>query len=256
MNKSPPLFFLLVFVLSAPFWLIGQATGLQLMPGLPVSALAAFVPAIAAMILVSGEGGGAEVEDLLKRSVDYARIERKIWLVPTIFLMPGVMVLSYWIMRWTGASLPVLQVSIPAAALVFVAAFVAGLGEELGWCGYAIDPMQARWGALGAAVLLGLMWAAWHVVALLQAHRSLEWIAWWGLGTVALRVITVWLYNNTGKSVFSAALFHAMSNLSYFVFPNGASHYDPRTTGLVLAVTAAAVALVWGPRTLTRRGGS
>jgi hypothetical protein len=54
-------FFVLVFVLSLPFWLIGSVTGLLLAPGLPVSALAAFSPALSAAILVYREKGGAGV---------------------------------------------------------------------------------------------------------------------------------------------------------------------------------------------------
>jgi membrane protease YdiL (CAAX protease family) len=50
------------------------------------------------------------------------------------------------------------------------------LGEELGWSGYAIDLLQARWGALGAGILLGSVWAVWHFVPLAQVHRSPGWI--------------------------------------------------------------------------------
>jgi uncharacterized protein len=106
--------------------------------------------------------------------------------------------------------------------------FIAGLCEELGWSGYAIDPLQARWGALGAGLLMGLVWAAWHWVPLVQAHRSATWIGWWSLYTVALRVVIVWLYNNTGKSVFAASLFHAFSNVSGITLAN---YYNPRITG-------------------------
>jgi hypothetical protein len=84
---------------------------------------------------------------------------------------------------------------------------------------------------------------------LVQAHRSPAWIAWWCLGTVAQRVLIVWLYNNTGKSVFAAALFHAVSNVSTLLFPE---YYDPRITGLITAFAVAIVTVVWGPRTLTR----
>lgn len=62
----------------------------------------------------------------------------------------------------------------------------------------------------------------------------------------------VWLYNNTGKSVFGAALFHAMVNVSWLLFPSYGSHFDPRVTGLIVSVAAAIVAVVWGPRTLAR----
>jgi uncharacterized protein len=87
---------------------------------------------------------------------------------------------------------------------MFLGYFLAGQFEELGWSGYAIDPLQDRWNALRAAILLASVWAAFHSVPLLQRGRSAGWIAWWSLITVALRVLITWIYTNTGKSVFAA----------------------------------------------------
>ncbi len=211
-----------------------------------------FCPVTAALIFVYRENKTAGVSELLKRSFDYNRIRAKIWYVPIVFLNPGVMVLSYGLMRFMGVPLPTPQFTVLAVSAMFLAFFIAASGEELGWSGYIIDPMQDRWGALRAAVLLGLVWAAWHIVPLLEAQRSPAWIAWWCLSTVAARVLMVWLYNNTGKSVFAMALFHAMTNVSWQLFPIHGSYYDPRVSGLIVAFAAAIVTAVWGPRTLAR----
>jgi hypothetical protein len=70
---------------------------------------------------------------------------------------------------------------------------------------------------------------------------------------VATRVLMVWLYNNTGKSVFTVALYHASANVSTkTIFPGGSYHAE-RIISLILVVAAGLVALVWGPRTLTAR---
>ena len=63
----------------------------------------------------------------------------------------------------------------------------------------------------------------------------------------------VWLYNNTGKSVFAAALFHATLNLTYMLFPLYGSYFDMRLGGIVMALTAVVVVMVWGPKTLAGR---
>lgn len=118
--------------------------------------------------------------------------------------------------------------------------------------GFAVDRMQRRWGAFGAGVVLGVIWAAWHVVPFVQAHRPPEWIAWQSLFMVATRVLIVWIYNNTGRSVAAAILFHDVSNVAVFSFPDHGSHYDPRIAGLITAVVAAFVTVMWGPRTLAR----
>jgi uncharacterized protein len=248
-SRSPLKFFLLVFALSIPFWVIGSATGLQLLPGLPLSALMVAYPLLAALILVYRENGAAGVIELLKRSFDYKRIKRMVWYVPVILLMPGVTVLTYLLMRLMGWPLSTPQFSVPAGLVLFLVFFFAALGEELGWSGCILDPMQTRWNALTAGILLGLVWAAWHGVPLIQARRSPAWIAWWSLYTVPLRVLIVWLYNNTGKSVFAASLFHAFTNVSGIIF---SSYYDPRVTGPIIALAAVIVTVVWGPGTLAR----
>ncbi len=251
-KRSPLAFFALVFGLSLPFWLMGAATDLQWMPGLSVSALAAFCPMVAALILVHRERRTAGVVELLRRSFDFKRIEAKRWYLPILLLMAGVNVAVYGLMRWLDMPLPAPQFEVLAAALMWLAFFVGALGEELGWSGYATDPMQARWTALQTALLLGLVTVLWHLVPLLLMHRSPSWIGWWCLYAVAARILIVWLYNNTGRSVFAVALFHATLNISWMLFPVNGSHFDMRLGGLVMAAVAALVTMVWGPRTLAR----
>jgi CAAX protease family protein len=252
-NRSPLIFFLLVFALSIPLSLAGAAIGLDLLPGLPVSSLVVtFCPLIAAVILVHRENGAAGVTGLLKRAFDFERIGAKVWYAPVVLLMPAVMVLEYGLMRWMGSPVPIPQFPIWAPLALFVACFIAALGEELGWMGYAIDPMQARSNALQAGILLGLAWAAWHIIPVVQVGRSPEWIAWQCLFWVASRVLFVWLFNNTGKSVFATAVYHAMLNLTWQLFPINGSFYDPRITALIVTFAAVIVTIVWGPQTLAQ----
>jgi membrane protease YdiL (CAAX protease family) len=253
LRGSPLGFFLLVLVLSVPFWLIGAYAGTELLPGLPVSALQFVCPAIAAVVLVRRTDGFSAVGSLLRRSIDSGRIGAKAWWVPVLLLMPGATVLAYGLMRLAGSPLPSPQFPAPAVVLaMFLAFFASALAEELGWSGYATDPMQARWGALGAAVLLGLVWAAFHYVPLLQADRAATWIGWWCLYTVAIRVLIVWIYNNVGKSVLAAAVFHATTNLTWQLFPNQGSHWDPALVGSIVGLAAVSVSFLWGPKTLAR----
>jgi len=252
LKRSPRTFFVLVFALSLPFWLAGALTSFQVLLAKPVTALMVVCPVTAAAILVSRQNGSAGVKDLLKRAFDFKRVTAKIWYVPTILLMPCSTVLSYRVMRLIGVSVPAPTISVGMVLLSFVVYFIGALGEELGWSGYAIDPLQERFGALGGALLLGVVWMVWHWVPFLEGHLSLAFILWWSPGLVAQRVLIVWLYNNTGRSVFVAALFHAMINLSWGVFPPALSYYDPRVTSLILVIAAAVVVMVWGPRTLTR----
>jgi membrane protease YdiL (CAAX protease family) len=193
------------------------------------------------------------VTELLKRSFDFQRIRAKRWYIPILLLMAGVNVAVYGLMRWMDLPLPAPQIALPAAALMLVAFFVGALGEELGWSGYITEPLQQRWSALQTGLLLGLASILWHLGPLLLIHRSPSWIGWWCLYAMAARILIVWLYNNTGKSVFAAALFHATLNLSFMLFPVHGSHFDMRLGGVAMVVTAAIVTWVWGPAMLVRR---
>jgi uncharacterized protein len=251
-NRSPLTYFVLTFALSIPFWIAGAYTDLQLLPGVPISALGLLCMVGAASILVYRENGLEGVTESFKRSFDFKRVKAKVWYLPTILIMPCIMLMSFITMRLMGIHLPAPQFSLAAPFILFVVFFVAAIGEELGWSGYAIDPLQDRFGALGGAMILGILWATWHFIPLLSVKRSLDWIAWWSLGTVGLRVIITWLYNNMGKSVFVAILFHTMFNVTWQLFPINGSYYDPRVTSLITAAVAAVVVSVWGPRTMVR----
>lgn len=252
-SRSPLAFFSLVFLLSVPFFALGYVSKREVLPGLPMSSFAWICPATAAAILVYRRHRTAGLIELLRRSFDYRRIDDKLWYVPIFFLMPAINVAAYVIMRATGEAVPFLQLPGVQTVALFVALFIAALGEELGWSGYVTEPMQQRWGALGAGILIGIVWAVWHWIPLLQVDRTADWISWWSLFTVASRVLIVWIYDNTGKSVFAAALFHADTNLCWQLFPVHGSYWDPRITGLLLALIAAIVVAIWGPRALVRR---
>lgn len=243
-----PAFFLLVLALSIPFWILGAATGIQLLPGLPIGALMVLAPAGAALLLVYRSGGSPAAVALLKRAVDYDRIPSITWVAITVLLMPAMMLFAYAGLRLAGRPVAAPPVAPLVSLVMLVAYLLAGMSEELGWSGYAIDPLQQRWGALGAGVILGLAWAAWHLVPLLQAGREPAWIAWWVVFTVALRVVMTWLFNRTGKSVGAVALCHGLENFCSYVFPLTGLTYDPRFTAPIAVALAAIVTLVRKPR--------
>lgn len=256
-SRSQLRFFLLVFALSLPFWLAGaiaERRGFQ--PGLPmnlpVSSLMAVCPLVAAVVLVHRAEGSAGVKRLLRRVLDYRRIGRRPWWAAIVLLNPAILMGSYGVMRLLGRPLPDPHVPSTAAPLLLLVFLPPAVGEEAGWMGYAADPLQDRWGALKASLVLGSVGALWHVVPLIQAHHGAAWIAWKGLDTLAARVLIVWLYNNTGRSLFAAVLFHALSNVGVALFPNAGSHHDPAVTGVLTAIAAGTVAFLWGARTLAR----
>jgi CAAX protease family protein len=244
-------YFVIVFVLAIPFWIFGGEK-LPLPINLPMSALGTFIPVTAAAILTYWQSGINGIKILLKKAVDYKKI-KKVWYLPALLLPPLILFLSYVVMRLAKLPLPnSIQIPWLVAPLYFLIFFIGDAGEELGWSGYAIDPMQARWGALKASFTLGFIWAIWHIIPWIQTENPPNWILWQGISAIALRILIVWIYNNTGKSVFAAILIHDMSNLSEFLFPNYGSYYNPFIAGMITIGIVIIIVFRWGSKTLTR----
>jgi membrane protease YdiL (CAAX protease family) len=242
-EKLPWDFFLLVVALSIPLWVFGGSK-LPLPINLPVSAVTTFIPAIAAGILTYRRTGKPGLKEFLKKAVDFKKVENKLWYLPALFLAPAIYLASYVVARLTGLPLPEAIIIPPLMVPAFLAMFLIGdTGEELGWSGYALDPMQKRWGAVKAGLILGGLWAIYHSVTFVQTRHSASWIVWQCIKTVAMRVVLVWIYNKTGKSVAATNLYHATDNVSAFLFPNYGSHYNPMVTGILTAVVAGLILL-------------
>ena len=87
-KKLPFKFFLLVYGLSIPLWIVERFVNIKGLP-LDIPAMeifAAFTPLTVACILVHREEGKGAVKKLLLRIFDFSRIRKKIWYVPIIFL--------------------------------------------------------------------------------------------------------------------------------------------------------------------------
>lgn len=257
LDRSVRSFLLLLFGLSLPFWLAGAVADRFLpasMPiSLPPSALMAFMPVVAALILTARQTGAAGVRALLARAVDGGRVRAPVWWLAALLLMPAAMLLEYGLvlLRDGPISHPVFPLArLPLFFLMFLA---AGLGEELGWQGFLYERLTPRLSALGGALVIGAIWVVWHIIPMSQTGHGAAWTAWQLAAMIPLRVLTVWLFAASGRSVLLAAVFHAMTNVSEFMFPNYGSHFDPFLTFLILAVIAVVVVLGWGPASLAGR---
>lgn len=222
---------------SLPFFVLG-AVGGEVGIGsmrLPASAVMVVVPGAVAVGLCWREGGGAAVAGLLRRLVDRPRPPWR-WYVLAAGVFPAVSVLAQAVAeqaRGAPASPPLPLVMVPAVAVVFV---LAAACEELGWTAYATAPLLERAGVVGTGVVLGLSWAVWHLIPLLQAGHPPSWIVGWVVTTVAARMIIVAVYVRTG-AVGTAITAHAMLNLAQSCTP-------ALNAPVTMAVSAAAVAAV------------
>lgn len=148
---------------------------------------------------------------------------------------------------------------------ILLAIPIGPLAEEIGWSGYLISRLQGRYDALNSGLILGLVWGLWHL-PLFWAPFGV-WVInnpvrlWSALvyigGTVTLRIIYTWVYNNTRGSVLIAILLHAVSNASipFLVFPDiseQAAQLMKHWAVLPAAIVAVFIVLFFGRKCLSR----
>jgi uncharacterized protein len=150
-------------------------------------------------------------------------------------------------------------VKIPLLATLGVAASLANaLGEEIGWRGFLLPRLTARFGFTLGCLANGLTWAAWHYPILVRSDFSGTDPAFafvcFTLMVTAMAYILGWLRLKTG-SLWPCALLHASHNLfiqSIFdriTAPVGYALYITTEVGAGLVLTAGVAGLVlWSRR--------
>jgi CAAX protease family protein len=225
--------------------------------GLVLAGLGSLVPSAVAILLIAVLDGKAGVRKLLRRLL--------MWRVGVGWYL-AVVLLSTLALGAVGLSIllggdtPDLDVTISAVVITFLLFIFPGSagGEEIGWRGFALPHLQADdRSALGASVVLGVVWGVWHLPLFLIGAdiRPIGVFPAWVLLTVAASVIYTWMYNGTGGSLLIVVLYHAASNLPLTIFlePLEDQIAQPFLIYVALTILAAAVVVAaTGPEHLSR----
>jgi uncharacterized protein len=245
-------FFVLAYVFSWWPWPL-YAFGLS--PS-PIIAFGPFLAAILVLALTTGKGG---VVTLLRRMVRW-RV-RPVWyavaLLLPVAISGGAALLNVVVL---GASAPspaelgAWSGLVPTFFLLLLVPGTGGAWEEPGWRGYALPKLQGGHSALLASLILGVVWAFWHLPLMVigQIHLSDP------VYIVAWTVVLTWVFNNTNGSVLIAMLMHNIHNvISGGYFSAMFSGADWVRQGWLLVAlwcaVAAIVVVVNGPEHLSRK---
>jgi uncharacterized protein len=132
---------------------------------------------------------------------------------------------------------------------------LAGTWEEPGFRGYALPRLQVGHSALLASLILGALWAFWHLPFVVTGEDI--WIDAF-LFPIEWAIVYTWLFNNANGSVLIVMLFHNMNNIfsSGFVGQmfSGADSVNQAWLRLALwCVVAIVLVVVYGPQHLSRK---
>jgi membrane protease YdiL (CAAX protease family) len=275
-TKTFPLkYFVLAFAFTWLFWGLGVLGERGFIPTLPgFTVIGTFGPMVAAVILTAQEGGRAEVRSLLGRIVRW-RVA-PVWYGVAILGPLALTLAAIALHVALGGRTPGLGALIGALpTVIFVSVYMlifVALGEEVGWRGYALPALQARHGALLASVMLGAMWALWHVPQFFNPatlYSDLPFVLFLAY-LISFSVLITWVFNSTGGSLLMAMLVHAVMNAAlqlWKVLPEYSGGPDAMSAAeaaaatvqanlmltVVLWVAAFAVVLVYGARNLSRK---
>ncbi len=175
------------------------------------------------------------------------------WYAITLLGVPVAMLASGYVYsggRISAPSMLVVAVYVPGLLVQMV---TTGLAEEPGWRDFALPRLQRRFGPLAGSMVLGPLWAAWHLPLFLT-----EWGGWpdadWTrpvafvVFCLAFNIVMTWVFNSTGESLPLAMLLHvSVNNFASVVWSEVFPTIDAEGAGRALAggaVVACALVLV------------
>jgi CAAX protease family protein len=270
----PVTYFVLAFAFTWALWVPAALEARGLISPLPVPAtfLGAFGPLVAAVVVTALESGRAGLRSLLDRIVRWrvAPVWYAVALLGPLALMLAAIALHV-VLGGQPPSLGLLIGALPTLLIYIVYMMLTvALGEEVGWRGYALPALQARYSALIASLILGVMWALWHLPVFFNPDTFYSNIPFglWLAYLIPFAVLITWVFNSAGGSVLMAMFFHAVLNASgelwktipeYSVKPSTAAEavavnvHTNLMGAIILWVSAIVVVLIYGSRNLSRR---
>ncbi len=172
----------------------------------PLYILAVYSPGFAGIIMILKEYGLKGLKGFFRRLT--------LWRMPLpwlLYLVIGIPVIAYLSAAIKGTigdpfPYPTWQQLLPA----LLTAFFLGTIEEFGWRGVALPLLQRKMAPVWAGLLLGIIWAVWHIPAFLLSgvpHGAWSFLPFFG-GVVAISVIMTPLFNSSKGSLLIAYLYH------------------------------------------------
>ncbi|MEA5362421.1 type II CAAX endopeptidase family protein [Amycolatopsis sp., V23-08] len=249
-----PLFWAVTFTTSWACWLVAILLG-----GSPLSSptaipylIGGFGPVVGAIVLRVRRA--RRHEDAPAHAVSSRPGVRWLWVVPLLALASATVVAAAYLAGALGGPAPSLTAGKDLIATLggpvpFVVSMLIGgpLAEEPGWRGTAYPRLRASMGRLQAGLLLGVVWAVWHLPLFFitgTVQSSFGLVSWSGLlfclSVVPMALLTCYAYERAG--VVASIAVHFGVNTTVALLTATA----PMTQALVLAVQLVVVLALLG----------
>jgi membrane protease YdiL (CAAX protease family) len=245
-------FFVLTFLFTFGVWFMAITTGVGTLQD-----FALWGPALSAILITTVTRGKPGLLALFRRLLLW-RVPARWYLViflgwPAISIQAALLhaqltnqpVMIEW-SRWSGF----LTWLFSALVLGFWAC------EEIGWRGFALPRLLERWNALFSSIVLGIVWAGWHLPYYLRPEGIHPDFYPFVVFAVSLSILMTWVFNHTQGSILVATFLHFWVNVYDGLQADKLSLTDPGGQTLIeswlLAGVASLVVVLYGYRSLTR----
>ena len=218
-------FFVLTFAITWIAWLASARLGLlagggPLATGGPLFLLGVFVPALVALGLTWHDEGRDGVVRLLARISQWRVAAR--WYVIALGYMAATKLLAAVVARVATGTWPALGETpwLLMIGAILVSTWVQA-GEEVGWRGYALPRLWHHFGLGGAGIVLGVIWALWHLPLFFIPGTGSDTQSFpiYLIIVTNISVALAWVYWKTGGSLLLVMLMHASVNNTTGIVP-------------------------------------
>ena len=269
-----------VFTFLILAWALGASTIILVAQGMIPSNLvlvSVLSASIAGIIMTAVEDGKAGLKLMVSRLLIW-RVVIGYWFFAIIFIVPVIILGSLFNPLFNGEPISFREFK-PAFGILpmyMVFFIVAGLGQELGWTGFLIPRIQARFNALVSSVMRAVLVAIWHLplfnYSKYQPTEIIDlpysgWIAQAGLLVAILintmrflipwSIFSTWIFNNTKGSILLVAVLHGSEIwVVYWMFSTGINSNNLHNYwgyGAVMVLIAIIIVIATGSQNLSRK---
>jgi membrane protease YdiL (CAAX protease family) len=225
--------FVMMFAFTWPvdLALAAQSRGIMISSIVPILAIFVGYGFVAAALIMTGMVEGRAGIRALLRGFLVWRVGVT-WYIVALFGPAAMILLALGIHVLLGGAAPdfshpmVREILGPSVNLWYAAAgwLLFGIltnGEEIGWRGYALPRLQARYNAVVASLIIGVIWALWHLPKFWAPGSAQNYPFWmYLLALLPEAILYTWVYNNTRGSLLLVTLLHAAVNAATMSLPD------------------------------------
>lgn len=221
--RFPFRFFIITFIWSWTLWTPLILGSLKIIPvpdkllstlTLPITVLAAFGPLVSALFVLHKELGKGSSGKYLRSFLDL-HLGRKTYIFPVVIFSGSTFIAWFFPELFGEKRLPMLLTSIWIfIPYLIIMIFLGGGQEEFGWRGYALPILENKFGIWFANIILGIIWAFWHIPLWFITGTSQTYMNFGGfiLLLVGYSFILSWIRKISGNRPFSGLYTHGLAN--------------------------------------------